>query len=393
MTKPRVWYVMIALLLSLALAMAACGGDDDDDAAPAAAPAAAAQTAAPAEQAEQAEEEMPAEPDDIKIVLQWVTQAQFAGYFAALDSGFYEEENLNVEIQPGGPDILPVQLVAAGAAELAVQPFAVLLSARDQGIDVVAVAQVFERSAYRLVSWVDSNIMSPADWAGLKIGVWAGHEQVSATINKFGLTEGGDENQVELIGQGFDMQLLLTRQVDMASAMIYNEFAQLIEAGNPADQFRLVDFADHDTNTLEDALLARGEWLADEANQDIVTRFLRASARGWALCADDPAACVEIVLKYGPALPRAHQTWMMNEINKLMWPSSKGWGVIDRDEAARTAGLMLEYEVISEPADLDASYTNEFVEAALEDFSDADRFRNDYTPLELDVEDLIPDDS
>ena len=161
------------------------------------------------------------------------------GYYVALEKGFYEDENLNVEIQPGGPDILPVQLVAAGAAELAVQPFAVLLSARDQGIDVVAVAQVFERSGYRFVSWADDGIMSPEDWAGKKIGVWAGHEMVSATINKYGLTEGDD---VELVGQGFDMQLLLTRQVDMASAMVYNEFAQLIEAGNPVSDFRVVDF-------------------------------------------------------------------------------------------------------------------------------------------------------
>ena len=140
-------------------------------------------------------------------------------------------------------------------------------------------------------------------------------------------------------------------------------------------------------------MLARGEWLEDEDNQDIVTRFLRASAKGWAVCADDPEECVEIVLKYGPALPRAHQTWMMNEINKLMWPSTKGWGVIDRVSASRTADIMLEYDVISEAADLDAAYTNEYVEAALEDFSDDERFRNDYEPLDLDVEDLLPDDS
>jgi len=163
-----------------------------------------------------------------------------------------------------------VQLVAAGAAELAVQPFAVLLSARDQGIDVVAVAQVFERSGYRLVSWADDGITSPEDWRGKKIGVWAGHEMVSATINKFGMEEGAD---LELVGQGFDMQLLLTRQVDMASAMIYNEFAQLIEAGNPVSDFRVVDFADHDTNTLEDALIARGEWLEDEDNTWIGNRI------------------------------------------------------------------------------------------------------------------------
>ena len=375
-------YLLAALLLSLGLVFAACG-DDEQQEAPAAAQAAQ-------QQQEQQQAEAPAEPDKVKIVLQWVVQAQFAGYYAALERGFYEEEGLEVEIQPGGPDILPVQLVAAGAAELAVQPFAVLLSARDQGIDVVAVAQVFERSGYRLVSWTDDNITSPEDWRGKKIGVWAGHEMVSATIKKFGMTEGED---LELVGQGFDMQLLLTRQVDIASAMIYNEFAQLIEAGNRVDQFNVVDFADHDTNTLEDALIARGEWLDDEQNQDVITRFLRASARGWAVCADEPEECVEIVLEYGPALPRAHQTWMMNEINKLMWPSTKGWGVIDRESAERTAGIMLEYEVISEPADLDAAYTNEYVEAALEDFSDADRFRNDYTPLDLDVEDLMPDDS
>ena len=128
MPRPRtshLVYLIASLFIVLGGVLAACGGDD--------------------------EPEGPA--DDVKIVLQWVVQAQFAGYYVALEKGFYEEENLNVEIQPGGPDILPVQLVAAGAAELAVQPFAVLLSARDQGIDVVAVAQVFERSGYRLVSW------------------------------------------------------------------------------------------------------------------------------------------------------------------------------------------------------------------------------------------------
>ena len=157
-----------------------------------------------------------------------------------------------------------------------------------KGIDVVAVAQVFERSGYRLVSWADDGITSPEQWGGKKLGVWAGHEMVSATINKYGLTEGSGDDQVELVGQGFDMQLLLERQVDLASAMIYNEFAQLIAAGNPVSDFHVVDFGDHDTNTLEDALLARGEWLEDEDNQDIVTRFLRASAKGWAVCADDP---------------------------------------------------------------------------------------------------------
>ncbi len=368
MPRPRtshLVYLIASLFIVLGGVLAACGDDD--------------------------EPEGPA--DDVKIVLQWVVQAQFAGYYVALEKGFYEDENLNIEIQPGGPDILPVQLVAAGAAELAVQPFAVVLSARDQGIDVVAVAQVFERSGYRLVSWADDGITSPEQWGGKKLGVWAGHEMVSATINKYGLTEGSGDDQVELVGQGFDMQLLLERQVDLASAMIYNEFAQLIAAGNPVSDFHVVDFGDHDTNTLEDALLARGEWLDDEDNQDIVTRFLRASAKGWAVCADDPEECVEIVLKYGPALPRAHQTWMMNEINKLMWPSSKGWGVIDQESASRTAGIMLEYNVISEAADLNAAYTNEYVEAALEDFSDDDRFRNDYEPLDLDVEDLLPDDS
>ncbi|MCY3558481.1 MAG: ABC transporter substrate-binding protein, partial [Chloroflexi bacterium] len=208
MPRPRLPYLtgltkltslLVAAMIAIGAVLAACGGDDDQAEGPA---------------------------DSVKIVLQWVVQAQFAGYYAALENGFYEDENLNVEIQPGGPDILPVQLVAAGAAELAVQPFAVVLSARDQGIDVVAVAQVFERSGYRLVSWADDGITSPEQWGGKKLGVWAGHEMVSATINKYGLTEGSGDDQVELVGQGFDMQLLLERQVDLASAMIYNEFAQ-----------------------------------------------------------------------------------------------------------------------------------------------------------------------
>src|SRR5262249_60717835 len=81
--------------------------------------------------------------DKVTLQLKWVTQAQFAGYYAAKAKGFYEGEKLDVTIRPGGPDIVPEQVVAGGGAQVGIDWPPALLSARDQGAPVVNIAQSF----------------------------------------------------------------------------------------------------------------------------------------------------------------------------------------------------------------------------------------------------------
>ncbi len=157
--KGRTWLLLAGLIAVALFAFAGCGGDDDEGAD--AGDDAAATTA-----------EEPAELDEVTLQLKWVTQAQFAGYYAALEEGYYEEEGLDVTLKPGGPDITPEQVVASGQAEFGIDWLPALLAARDQGGDLVNIAQVFGRSGMLAVTWKDSGITDVADMRGKKVGAW-----------------------------------------------------------------------------------------------------------------------------------------------------------------------------------------------------------------------------
>ena len=373
----KAWF-MTLLLLTVALVLAAC---------PAAAPAPAGGGETDAAAAEDGS--ACASVDDVTLQLKWVAQAQFAGYYAALGEGYYDDECLNVTINPGGPDIVPEQVVAGGQADFGINFVPSLLSAREQGTPLVNIAQVFERSAMREISWKDVGIESPADLAGKRVAVWFGGNEFEllATLAKYGIDKDTD---VELVQQPFDMNLLLERQVDAAAAMTYNELAQVLETVNPEtgelyqlDQLNIIDFNAEGTAMLQDGVFVTEDWLADEANQDIASRFLRASFKGWMFCRDNVDACVDYVLEQGPALPRGHQTWMMNEVNNLIWPSSAGIGQMDPAIFQQTADIALQFGIINE-APGDGAYVTDYAQAALEGI-DGDTMGADYTPAAVEI--------
>ena len=301
----------------------------------------------------------------VRLQLKWVTQAQFAGYYAAKSQGFYKAENLDVTIIPGGPDIVPEQVVAGRGAEFGIDFLPSLLSAREQGVPLVNIAQVFAYSGMRELAFKTSGIKTPADLKGRKVAVWFGGNEFAllATLAKYKLDP---QKDLTLVQQPFDMNLLLQKQVDAAAAMTYNEYKQVLDAGVKADDLVVIDFNKEGTAMLEDGVFAKADWIADAKNKDVAARFLRASLKGWALCKDKPAECVEIVLKESPVLGRDHQTWMMAEINKLVWgpPAPKSpLGKMDPAAYKQTAEIALKFGVIKKPAG-DGAYTHEIWELA-----------------------------
>ena len=373
--RNKLW-ITSALLVVIALVLGACA---TPTAAPAAAPAAEQATSTDAGAA-------CATKDPVTLQLKWVAQAQFAGYYAAQGEGFYDAECLDITINPGGPDIVPEQVVAGGQADFGINFVPSLLSAREQGTNLVNIAQVFERSAMREISWKDTGIAGPADLAGKKVAVWFGGNEFEllATLAKYGIDK---DTGVELIQQPFDMNLLLERQVDAAAAMTYNELAQVLETpdkdGNlyTLDQLNVIDFNAEGTAMLQDGVFVTEEWLADAANQDIAARFLRASFEGWMFCRDNAEKCVDYVLEQGPALPRGHQTWMMNEVNKLIWPSTAGIGQMDAAIFAQTAEIAQQYGIIQNPP-AEGAYVTDYAQAALEGI-EGDTMGAAYQPMEI----------
>jgi NitT/TauT family transport system substrate-binding protein len=274
----------------------------------------------------------------VSLQLQWEPQAQFAGYFAADRQGFYAAQGLKVNMLPGGPTV-DNQTVGSdpNGPEFTIAWVPKVLVLRDKGqSDLVDIAQVFQRSGTREVSWKTSNITSPADWKGKNVGVWDfgnDYEVIAAGLKQNPpLVANTDYTRVI---QPFDMSLLLNKQIDTAEGMIYNEYAQVLEAKNPAtgnlyqpSDLNLIDFNDPSINTamLQDAIWARAAWLAQPGNEDIAVKFLTASFQGWEYCRDHPADCVQYVTDAGSTLGAGHQAWMMNEINPLIWPSANGIG-------------------------------------------------------------------
>ena len=377
MRKSRIKFA-VAGLAALSLITAACGGSDSSSDTTAAA------------------QEGCTELTPVKLQLQWFIQAQFAGYFAAQDQGFYEAQCLDVQIVEGGVDIVPQQQLADGAVDFALSWVPKALASREAGANIVNIAQVFQRSGTLQVSFKDKNITSAADFAGKKIGNWGfGNEfEIFAALTKAGLDPAKD---VTLVQQQFDMLGLLSGDIDAAEAMTYNEYAQVLEAVNPdtgalytADDFNVVSYEAEGVGMLQDAIWADGNRLSDPAYRETAVKFVAASLQGWAFCRDNAEACRDIVVAKGSKLGASHQLWQMNEVNKLIWPSDMGAGMIDQAAWDRTASLSQETKNLEGSTVLTAApsadaYTNDIVTEALALLTElgVDTTGSAFTPIEV----------
>ena len=367
----------VASFAALSLIVAACGGssESEDTAEPT-----GCETTTP-----------------VSLQLQWVTQAQFAGYFAAQDQGFYADQCLDVTIVEGGVDIVPQTQLADGAVDFALSWVPKALASREAGANIVNIAQIFQRSGTLQVSFADAGITSSADFAGKKIGNWGfGNEfEIFAALTMNGIDPA---TGVELVQQQFDMAGLLAGDIDAAEAMTYNEYAMVLEAINPdtgelytPEDFNVVSYEDEGVGMLQDAIWADADKLAsDAAYRETAVKFVAASIQGWAFCRDNTEACGDIVVAQGSTLGASHQLWQMNEVNKLIWPAYLGAGIIDASAWDRTVSLAmdtknLEGSTVLTAAPNDGAYTNDIVEEALTilDGLGVDYTGSAFTPIEV----------
>jgi len=283
--------------------------------------------------------------------LKWVTQAQFAGYYAADAKGYYKKAGLDVKIRVGGPDIIPEQVVAGGQAQLGLDWLPSLMSARDQGTKLVNVAQVFTRSGMTEITWKSSGINTIAKMRGKKVGNWLGGNEFElfAALSRAGMDPAHNKG-VTIVKQPFDMNLFVNHQIDAASAMTYNELAQVLETKNPKTgklytlrNLNVIKMDKIGTGMLEDGIFGTESWLKDKKNQETAKKFLVASFKGWIYCRSHPKDCVRIVLSHGPTLLKGHQTWQMNEINALIWPAPLGIGLMSSKDYKFTAKTTAKY--------------------------------------------------
>jgi NitT/TauT family transport system substrate-binding protein len=329
--------------------------------------------------------------DTVSVALKWLPQAQFAGYYVAREKGFYQDENLVVEIVPGGSSVEPQDLVADGSVEFGVTWLGILLKARDRGVPLVNIAQVFQSSGFRYLTWSDSGIESPSDLRGRVLEVWYGGNEVPllALLQKYGIDANTD---VTLQSQAFDMNAFLQRTVDASAAMSYNELntvresivAEALQLGmdelrnstldsyeaavalvQPDAQLRMFDVNAEGVAMLEDMIFTSASYLESEAHRDIAARFVRASLRGWTYARDHRDEAVNILLAQDTAgtMSRLHEALMLDAVVDLIWEAETPLGYLEPSLFEQTAAIALEFGVIENPASSDA-YTHAIWERA-----------------------------
>lgn len=338
----------------------------------------------------------------IKLQLQWLPQAQFAGYYIAQEKGYFEEEGFDdVEIIPSGGDIVPQDALVAGDADFAIAWVPKVLGTLEaSGVELTDIAQVFQKSGTLQVAWKDSGISEVADFEGKKIGSWGfGNEwEIFAAM----AAEGLDSTTVSITTQDFSMNALLDKDVDAAQAMTYNEWAQILEVVNPAtgelyqpEDFDVISYEDTEGAMLQDAIWADTQRLEDDpAYADAAVRFLKAITKGWLFARDNPEEAAEIVYDVASNAAQAypvgpvHQLWQMNEVNKLIWTGAD-FGVVDQAAWDKTVagalsavnqdGLNL---ITTEPSD--TAFSNEHIEKALAELKEEGvEVSGSYTPIDV----------
>jgi NitT/TauT family transport system substrate-binding protein len=298
----------------------------------------------------------------VTLNLQWFPQAQFAGYYVALDKGWYSEVGIDLNIRPGGPDISTINLVRNGSAQFGTSLLADIIVAIEKKNDLISIAQIQQTNGLLLIARKDSGIKGPKDFAGKKVGIWLGNweAQFDALIAKEGITP----NDFTLISQGFSMDAFIDGKLDVASAMIYNEYYTVVESGLKPEDITIINYTDYGLGFPGDVLFTSTQIAKD--NPDLCVRMLRASLRGWQYAIVHPEEAADIVLKYDPSKTqtRQHQITMMYEVAKLVQVNIKPIGYTDYADVRRAIDTLYTYKVLTTQPSPDLIFTNSFWEQA-----------------------------
>ncbi|MFB9949612.1 ABC transporter substrate-binding protein [Rhizobium puerariae] len=292
--------------------------------------------------------------------LKWLTQAQFAGFYVALEKGYYKDEGINLTINPGGPNLLTENLVATGADTFGLSGGTdSVFAARDKGMPIVCIGVAHQVTPFVFVTYKDGPVKTLQDFKGKKVTAWftGANHVLSAMLAKAGVKT----SDMDLQPQQVSMTPFIDKQVDVATATRYNEL-QIVAQRAGMENLRIFVPEDSGVSFPRDTLIVSEQTAREKP--ELVEKFLRASIRGWKDALTNEKEAIDIVMKVAPTLNRQQQEVMLSEIKKLMIAGKAGADglfAIDKAAVGSANSLLAEYKVISKPVDLDAAFNDDFL--------------------------------
>lgn len=271
----------------------------------------------------------------ISFIPLWSPQAQFAGYYVAYEEGIYKKHGIDLQIIQGGPFKPSTELLEKEEADVATIWLSTAIQKRSHGVKLVNIAQMIQRSSLMLIAKKARGFVKPQDLEGKKVGLWGDDFRIQPTafFKKYNLN-------VKIVPQSYSVNLFLRDGVDAASAMWYNEYHTILNAGINSSELTTFFYADHGLNFPEDGIYMLEKTL--KSDPELACAFVRASIEGWIYAFDHPERALDIVHKYMTAASvpanRVHQRWMLERIKDVMMPKGKNGtalGVLKKEDYER----------------------------------------------------------
>lgn len=251
---------------------------------------------------------------------QWTPQAQFAGYYVALELGFYKDAGIDLEIVHPNATESAIARLRNNTSQFTTLQLCQAMETIDNGVPLVNILQTSMNNGLVIVSRKDEN---PIKQKGIRVGTWSvGFDQIALAMS---LKEDLDYNWIRFASS---INLFISGAIDATLAMSYNEFYLIKQSGFQITENNVYRFCDHNYNVQEDGVYMLRDCY--EKNKDAAHRFAEASKKGWIYCAEHPDEALDIVMKYvkqyGVATNRTMQKLQLQEILRLQ---------VDRDSGER----------------------------------------------------------
>jgi NitT/TauT family transport system substrate-binding protein len=298
--------------------------------------------------------------EKVSMRLKWLAQAQFVGFYVAKAKGFYEEEGLDVTVNPGGPNLNGESMVASGAEQFAVAGGAEnMLKSREKGLPNVGIGMMLQRTPSAYVAHANSGIESPKDFKGKTVSTFftGAHNTLFAVLAK----EGVGQSEVEVVPQAVSLAPFIDKQVDVATVMMFNELNVLKNRGVDITVFQAEDYG---VSFPSDTIITNETMIED--NPEIVQGFLNASIRGWKYAYENQEEAIDILMEVAPNLDRAHQLAMLESFGALMVAdkgTTEGIAVLDREKLEGVRTFLIEKGELPASVKLDDAMNTSFWEA------------------------------
>ncbi len=295
--------------------------------------------------------------------LKWLTQAQFAGFYVAKAKGYYDKAGIDLTINPGGPNLNAESLVASGADTFGLTGgVESQLAARDKGLPLVAIGVSHLKTPYTFVTYKDSGIKTLKDFKGKTVSAWFTGAQY--TLRAMLATAGLNEGDYKLVPQSVSMNPFIKKDVDAATATLYNEYQTLLEKG--ITNLRLFQPDDYGIKAQRDTLVTTEKVIKEKPK--LVQNFLNATLKGWQYALRHQDEAVDIVIKAAPSLKRPHQVAMLKMIDEVMLPKGAPMMLaIEYDALQKQHDILLKAGVLKKPVDLKAAFDDRFLKATPKD--------------------------